>query len=426
MNKLGMLCVLVVFCCRIAASQSTPSLTDVQSDATGFMLSNSITVKLTGTGLKDGATVEFDTPNIMQSTVTSGTNPGGTQTTAVFTLVASLMAMPSSIGIRVDNGSGAVSSYKPFKIVTETDVCVEAQQSGGCTLRWEIQATGINSNNSQTNNKTTPQILVTLDYQFRAPRFNAFHSIAKSDKKNFKASFPGIKASGSLTDLLSGHADFKAGFTQALVANQVQPVSTTNGSCPKNSSSSTSSTTCTVAVPQDAFITEIAGKLGLTWAVDGQGKYAEAGLGIRGSGQYLISQNQIVQNNGLSYVSLSSLNPQDVVGFYETTGHFRIFQHDTTMPDGTTQNASSFLIIEGGYQNNRGLAELIGNSPQTNTRNRYVARFYLYPELPNTNHTKITVGMEYTGGIDGGPHTVQIVFGTNLNPAKLFNNKSSQ
>jgi hypothetical protein len=28
--------------------------------------------------------------------------------------------------------------------------------------------------------------------------------------------------------------------------------------------------------------------------------------------------------------------------------------------------------------------------------------------------------MEYSGGINGGPHVIQLFFGTNLNPAKLF------
>jgi hypothetical protein len=78
------------------------------------------------------------------------------------------------------------------------------------------------------------------------------------------------------------------------------------------------------------------------------------------------------------------------------------------------------LVFEGGYQNNRGLQQLVATSPQTDTRNRYVARFYVNPEIITSNHTQLTMGIEYSGGINGGPHVVQLFFGTNLNPTKLF------
>ena len=65
-------------------------------------------------------------------------------------------------------------------------------------------------------------------------------------------------------------------------------------------------------------------------------------------------------------------------------------------------------------------------NPQTSTRNRFIGRFSLYPPLPGTTQTKPVIGMEYSGGIDGGPKVVQIFLGLNLNPAKLIqNNKAS-
>jgi hypothetical protein len=30
------------------------------------------------------------------------------------------------------------------------------------------------------------------------------------------------------------------------------------------------------------------------------------------------------------------------------------------------------------------------------------------------------MGIEYSAGINGGPHVVQLFFGTNINPASLF------
>ena len=69
-------------------------------------------------------------------------------------------------------------------------------------------------------------------------------------------------------------------------------------------------------------------------------------------------------------------------------------------------------MIEAGYQNNSGLQEL--------GRNRLVGRFYAYPEISSANHTKILVGMEYSGGIGGGAKIIQVFFGTNLNPVKLL------
>jgi len=162
--------------------------------------------------------------------------------------------------------------------------------------------------------------------------------------------------------------------------------------------------------------------------VNDQNVFAEFGVGARGSFQYLIPSNKIVQSGGLSYIDLNSANSQNAVGFYEATGHFRLaqFGHDKTSASGGPgiQNASDLLVIEGGFQNNRGLQQLMTSNLQTDTRNRYVARFSVHPEIIASSHTQLTMGMEYSAGINGGPHVVQLFFGTNLNPAKLFGGKN--
>jgi hypothetical protein len=235
----------------------------------------------------------------------------------------------------------------------------------------------------------------------------------------------------SWTDHVSGHVDFKTGYTQAVATSKVQTTGTST-SCPGGGSTSTGS--CTSAIPQDAFIAELAARLGWSTGVNDQKVFGEFGLGARGSFQYLIPTNKVVQSGGLNYIDLSSANPQNAVGFYEGTAHFRLAQpnHNKTRPDGDpkTVNTSDLLVLEGGYQNNRGLQQLMASDPLLNTRNRYVARFYVRPEINSTNHTQLTMGMEYSGGINGGPHVVQLFFGTNINPSKLFgsnksNNKNS-
>jgi hypothetical protein len=244
--------------------------------------------------------------------------------------------------------------------------------------------------------------LVTLDYQWHSPKNRIQKQI--------------LSENNSWSDHLSIHANGKSGYTQVVAANNVQTAPSSTGG------TSNCSSGCTIAVPRQAFVGEVGFRLGWTASVDGQGTFGEVGVGAHASFQYLIPKNQIVQNGGVTYINLSTANPNDVVGFYEATAHFRLAQlgHDKTLPSAATGNSSSLLVIEGGYQNNRGLQGLDASSPQTSTRNRYVGRFYLNPEISSTNHTKISLGMEYSGGLNGGPHVVQVFFGTNLNPAKLF------
>jgi hypothetical protein len=224
-------------------------------------------------------------------------------------------------------------------------------------------------------------------------------------------------------DHLAAHVDFKTGYTQSIAASKIQPTASATGtttSCPGGTTTTT--TTCTSAIPRDAFLAELTTRF--SWRTNVEDQFAaEFGVGARGSFQYLIPTNNVVQSGGLTYIDLSSANPQNAVGFYEATGHFHLVQpgHNKGVANtDSTNNVSDLLVVEGGFQNNRGLSQLMASDPQTNTRNRYVARFYVRPELPSMKHTQLTMGIEYSAGINGGPHVVQLFFGTNINPASLF------
>ncbi|HKV77599.1 MAG TPA: hypothetical protein VJP02_05650 [Candidatus Sulfotelmatobacter sp.] len=386
------------------AAAQAPSLTKVTPSGRTDLTSNSVLVTLTGAGFTDDATIAFDPAGVM--TASGWNQTGGVSATVTFTLANPKTSVPT-VDVWVQTANGP-SAKVPFSTGVLTNICLESLQTGGCQLRWEIEATGVTGNSNQSNNSTASNILVTLDYQWHSPK----NRIQKELLRNAGASSP----TDSWTDHLSVHANVKSGYTQVVAANNVQVAPNTSGG------TSGCSTTCTIAVPQQAFVAEVGGRLGWTTGVNGQGTFGEFGLGAHGSFEYLIPKNQIVQSGGLTYIDLSSANSNNAVGFYEATGHFRLAQlgHDKTLPNAATVNSSSLLIFEGGYQNNRGLQGLVASSPQTSTRGRYVGRFYLNPEISSTNHTKITVGMEYSGGINGGPHVVQMFFGTNLNPAKLF------
>jgi len=161
------------------------------------------------------------------------------------------------------------------------------------------------------------------------------------------------------------------------------------------------------------------------------------GLRVRGQFQDLLPANKVVQNGGISYVDLSAFNTRNIVGFYEAVARFKVsqFNHDRTpiakLKDGSSDkakpsysNSSSLLMVEAGYQYNTGLQQLAQNQ-QTNTKQRFVGRVYLTPEIPNTNHTRPLIGFEYSSGLNGGPKVVQIFFGMNVNALKLFTNPTT-
>jgi hypothetical protein len=269
---------------------------------------------------------------------------------------------------------GLALLYLAFAAQAQTNVCIESLQSTGCMLRWEIDASTVTGSSSQTNIRTSPNILFKLDYQW----------------------------AGNKESIVS-HLIFKTGYTQVPIATKIQGIGTATPA------------TDTAAIPQQAFVVEAGGTAGWTLGRSGQGTFTEIGGGVRGSFQDILQNNQIIQRGGLSYVDLSSANLTTAVGLYEATGHFKLSSigHDRPASNvGGHHNVSSLLVIEAGYQNNSGLQQL--------GRNRLVGRFYAYPEISSTNHTKILVGLEYSAGIEGGAKIIQVFFGTNLNPAKLL------
>ena len=421
-----------------------PTLTKIDPSRRTDLTQNTVMVTLTGTG--------FD------NTMHLGFSPAGTVISAPDLTVASSTSAQATlrldpnttaetVNIWVIAPDGTTSGFLSFATGIATSICLDALQTGVCALLWEVEATSATGSSSQSNNNTTPNILVKLDYQWHPPKNRQQkHLLAnrllesqslypscqvrqtsrgravgsKGESSTCEAANRDLAAAGllnSLTDYLTGHAQFQTGYTQVVTTTNIQP--TSGNTCPGGAETSTGS--CTAAIPQDAYIADLAGNLGVSTGVNGQGTFAEFGFAARGSFQYLIPNNKIVQNGGLTYVDLSSANPQNAVGFYEATAHFRLTQlgHDVTLPDAGTQNVSNLLMFDAGYQNNRGLQSLAANA-QTNTRNRYVARFSVNPEIPGTNHTTATMGMEYSGGINGGPHVIQLFFGTTLNPPKLF------
>lgn len=373
-----------------------------------------LTVKLTGTGFTANSTLVFTPPTI---TATNVNFTSATAGTATFKISGSASGL---VMVQVVTG-GQMSNSFSWDTGVIANQCLEALQSTGCMLRWEVDASGVTGSSSQTSNTTTPNLLFKLDYQVASPKDPTKKSGARADAKQSPA------------DKFYGHLIFKTGYTQVPVATKVQPTnaqpsgstSATPTPCPGTTSPPTSATpaSCTAATPQQAFIADAAARFGWTFGRDGQGTFTEVGFGARGSFQDIVPSNQVIQSGGFSYVDLSSANLKNSVGLYEATLHFRLGQigHDT--PAGTNgkyHNVSDLLVIEAGYQNNSGLQQLIASNPQASTRNRFVGRFYAYPELPGPTHTRILVGMEYSGGIDGGPKVIQLFWGTSLNPSTLF------
>jgi hypothetical protein len=278
------------------------------------------------------------------------------------------------------------------------DECLDNSSTGKCVLRLEVDTSSATGSSSQTNNSTAPSILVKLDYLWHAPENRSsrfYHAEGKP-----------------LSDHLVGHMGLTTGYTQAVTTTKLQAAP-----------GSTCSATCTSPVPQDAFVADSTFTVGFNPKVDGQTTLASLGLDARGAFDYLIPTNKVVQNGNLTYIQLTSANPYNAVGLYEATAHFQLSQIGKAQSIRNTAsypNVSNLLSVEGGYQNNRGLQHLAAN-PQMDTRNRYVGRLTVSPTLGTpTKQTRITMGIEYTGGIDGGPHVVQLFFGTTLNPPKLF------
>jgi hypothetical protein len=307
------------------------------------------------------------------------------------------MGLFKTLGVALLGGATALAQQ-----AGNSTECLEALASGGCQLRWELQvssATAKSGTSSGVNsNTTTPSLLAVLDSQYRAPRGPS-------------------KAGGeqTLADCFTAHLRFESGYSQSIVATRVQSLA--------------GSGSTVTPLPQPAFEAGAASTVGWSIGRNGQGGiFAELGFGARAAFDDLLPANQIIQNGGSSWIDLSGNNPQNLAGLYEATAHFSISSWNHNQPaqaSGSYSNVSNLLRLEAGYQDNSGLQQLIPGSPQIETRIRFVGRLWLSPELPNSSHTKVTLGLEYSGGLNGGPKIVQIFAGTNLNPAKIFSNPAN-
>jgi hypothetical protein len=291
------------------------------------------------------------------------------------------------------------------------DSCQEALASSGCMLRWEVDASAATGSSNQTSSNTTPNLLFKLDYQLASPKDPM---ITRQVPKQ------------TAGERFATHLVFKTGYTQVPVAAKVtligSPASAAPASCP-GTAPTAATATCAVATTQQAFVADAAFRIGWTFGRDGQGTFSEIGFAARSALQDVVPVNQVIQSGGFSFADLSSSNLNNLVGLYEGTFHFRLGQigHDTPAgANGKYANVSDLLIIEAGYQVDTGLTQLNPTNPQASTRGRIVGRFYAYPELPGPTHTKILVGMEYSGGIHGGPQVIQLFWGTSLNLATLI------
>jgi hypothetical protein len=454
-----------------ALAQNAPTLTKIDPAVRTDLTNDSVQVILTGTNFTDNMSLQFDPANVIDADTAASTlhvtDADPTKATVTFKLRDDTTA-PETVNVWVQTGAGH-SSKVTFDTGVASSTCLEALKSGGCALLWEVETTSATGSSSQSSNSTTPNILVKLDYQWHSPKSRVQKRLLHKQLEKLQAktlhpdTWPQNEGSGEAnaqvlatqaeanpflqhlcrlesgkscstqpqftaalkklepakSDYLALHVNFKTGYTQAVAATKVQPTSSST-TCPDGATTTT--TTCTSAMPQQAFVADLATRFSVRTNVEDQFA-TEFGVGARGSFQYLIPTNKVVQSGGLTYIDLSSANSQNAVGFYEATGHFRLVQpgHNKGVATSTsTNNVSDLLVVEGGFQNNRGLAQLMPSDPQVNTRNRYVARFYIRPELPSTKHTQLTMGLEYSDGINGGPHVVQLFFGTNINPASLF------
>lgn len=297
------------------------------------------------------------------------------------------------------------------KAQTSPDSCQEALASSGCMLRWEVDASAASGSSSQASSSTTPNLLFKLDYQLASPKDSM---LTRQMPKQ------------TAGERFATHLIFRTGYTQVPVASKVSligsPANSAPTSCPGTTPTAPAAT-CTVATTQPAFVVDTAVRIGWTFGRDGQGTFSEIGFAGRGALQDLVPVNQVIQSGGFSFADLSSSNLNNLVGLYEGTIHFRLGQigHDTPAgANGKYANVSDLLIVEAGYQADTGLTQLNPMNPQASTRGRIVGRFYAYPELPGPTHTKILVGMEYSGGIHGGPQVIQLFWGTSLNLATLI------
>ena len=429
----------------VLKSLSTPTRTDLSTSL--------VSETLTGENFTDTMTMVFDPAGMI--TISSFVCKDPMTADVTFKLTGKAAG---TVNVSVKTAGGTSSA-----IMFDTGVeCLEALPSQGCVLRWEVTTTSATGSSNQTNKSTMPNIVTNLDYVYSPDPRLAKQSPDCMKDPDKKADVPAkpqpgqpackVAATGKARFVM--HLDIGVGFTQAITASNVQPTttnapSTTSGtttsssiakttsaspsgsssSCPTSSSATSAATqSCTLATPQEAFVAKGGASFGLSLFRNGVGVFSELGLAAHGVFEDLVSSNQIVQNGNATYIALGANNPRNAVGIYEATAYYKLSQwgHDAPAKStGKFGNVSNLVVLEAGYQNNSGLQQLITTSPQTNTRNRFVGRLYLTPEVNASTHTTVTIGFEYSGGIDGGPKIIQLFFGGNLNPMKLFSKAGS-
>ena len=423
---------LATISCGTQAALAQPVISYVKPPLHGLDLSkptNTITIVGTGFGSDPSKVIlSFDPPGAVLKPATVGTisaDSDGTDQDVPVTLVLSTNVQ-GTITITPTVSGGAGKSFD-WDTGIEINQCLETIQKSGCQIRWEVDTTGVTGSSSQTNKSNSPNFLMTLDIQF------AKNKDSKEANPTVRANAAKGHGASTMADRFGAHLIFKTGYTQVTTANLITPATTTStssGTTPASGSSTACSgmaaskaSSCVAATQQNAFIADAKITGDFTMGQNGQSVYSAVGFGAHGSLQSLVQNDQIVQSGGLSYANLSSLNPRNLVGIYDGFFRYRLSQpgHDKqARPNSNAyENVSDLLVIEAGAQYDSGLSNLTGD-PKNNTRRRVVGRFYAYPELPNAKHTKFKVGLEVSAGFNGGPKIVQIFWGANLNPLKLF------
>jgi hypothetical protein len=398
----------------------------------------SVTLTITGQNLTgtDGPTLVFSAPEM----ITFGKFTLITPDKLVATIFTTEKAQ-GTVQISVNVG-GKPSNSKDFDtgvaVSESTQSCVDKNGLNICNqLRWELDTNAATTTNQTSNAKTVPDLLFKLDYQFMsttAPK--AKNGKCQSTVK--RGDFCPLDDKGFKTGM-TGHMIFRTGLAQVSSGDKVQAASSdgktpppSSAPCPGVGSTQASTQTtgspqgCTALVPHQAYVVEAGGTWGWEHGRGDGGTFIEGGLKWRGSGQIIVPSDQIIENQGNLYSDLKNVNLRNAIGIAEIVGRFRIanWGHDKSIFDSSTGrfkgNPDDLLVIEGGYQYNTGLDRLNLNDPLANTRHRFVGRFLANPEINPATHTRVTFGVEYNSGINGGPRDIKLLYGATLDPSALL------
>jgi hypothetical protein len=426
---------------RLCAQANAPTLTDINPPRAASPGTN-LSVTFTGTNLNYGP-FKFITDRPGQLDFQ---NWDQTSTTITATVVVLSDAFGTvQIAINTPNGTSASLPFYTGAIAGgSSGSCTDKNGQSTCSqIHWEVDTNAATTSSQQSNARTAPDVLFKLDYQIRTAQAKTLDQARETGAKcNSPIGAFCADATKSFVQTMTAHLIFKTGLSQVAVSDKVQPLaagSTTPAPsttpCPGTPAATTSTTTKVTTPPPDgcpaltthqAYIVEAGGTFGWELGRNGEGTFTEAGIKARGSFQALLPSDQIVQSQGNFYSDLTSVNLRNAIGLYEFTGRFRVAQrnHDEGSINSITgkyqKNPDDLLVIEAGYQNNSGLQHLITTSPLTNTRNRFVGRFYAYPEINAASHTRVLFGVEYNSGINGGPRDIRLFYGASLDPAALI------